>query len=112
MEAGKRTNTGARASNKSTEAGQHVSQHHFKFAPGVRAIIQIAEGMLANINESDPLSSLDQHIPVNLKKTLRSYEIDLIIRALVVANGSQTKAARLLGISDTTLHSKIKRFGL
>ena len=113
MKAGNRTNTGARASNKSTEAGQHVPQHHLKFAPGVRTIIRIAEEMLADINgEGDAVSALKQHPPVDLKKAVRRYEIDLIKTALTAANGSQTKAARLLGISDTTLNSKMKRFGL
>jgi len=114
MKVGNRTNTGARASNKSTDAGQHVSQHHLKFAPGVRTIIRIAEEMLADINngEGDADSALKQHLPVDLKKAVGRYEIDLIKTALTAANGSQTKAARLLGIRDTTLHSKMKRFGL
>ena len=114
MRAGKRTSTRAPASNKNKEARQQVSQRHLKFAPGVRTIIQIAEEMLADINngESDADSALQKHLPVDLKKAVRRYEIDLIKRALMAANGSHTKAARLLGISDTTLNSKMKRFGL
>ena len=40
------------------------------------------------------------------------YEIDLIKRALNQCNGNQTKAAKLLHLKSTTLHAKMKHYGL
>lgn len=43
---------------------------------------------------------------LNLRKT----EVDLIKRALVMAGGNQTRAARILGISRDTLKYRLKKF--
>jgi transcriptional regulator with PAS, ATPase and Fis domain len=41
---------------------------------------------------------------------VRRYEISLIRKALRLARGSQTAAARLLKLNATTLNSKIKKY--
>lgn len=43
---------------------------------------------------------------------LKNLEKDLVIKALQMVNGNQTRAARLLGISRDALRYKIQKFGL
>jgi transcriptional regulator with GAF, ATPase, and Fis domain len=47
---------------------------------------------------------------LNLDDELKRYEIGLIRAALDKAGGSQTRAARMLGVKVTTLNTKIKRY--
>jgi DNA-binding NtrC family response regulator len=47
---------------------------------------------------------------LNLEDELKRYEIGLIRAALDKADGSQTRAARMLGVKITTLNTKIKRY--
>lgn len=47
---------------------------------------------------------------LNLDDELKRYEIGLIRAALDKADGSQTRAARMLGVPVTTLNTKIKRY--
>ena len=47
---------------------------------------------------------------LNLDDELKRYEIGLIRAALDKADGSQTCAARMLGVKVTTLNTKIKRY--
>ena len=47
---------------------------------------------------------------LNLHDELKRYEIGLIREALDKADGSQTRAARMLGVKITTLNTKIKRY--
>lgn len=54
--------------------------------------------------------SLDIRDGIDLYQEVRRFETYLINRALREAGGSQTKAARLLGLNKTTLHEKIKRY--
>lgn len=44
--------------------------------------------------------------------SLKNVEKDLIIKALQMVNGNQTRAARLLGISRDALRYKMQKFGL
>jgi DNA-binding NtrC family response regulator len=44
-----------------------------------------------------------------LKNEVSRFETELIRNALAIARGSQRRAARLLGLSPTTLHTKIRR---
>jgi DNA-binding NtrC family response regulator len=48
----------------------------------------------------------------DLRSRVLAYERGLIAAALAETSGNQRRAARLLGILPTTLHEKIKRFGL
>ncbi len=47
---------------------------------------------------------------VDFFEEVRRFETRLIKRALLQARGSQRKTARLLGITTSTLNSKIKRY--
>jgi transcriptional regulator with GAF, ATPase, and Fis domain len=66
----------------------------------------------------DEVESLAISRPVDIKRgarfsdEVRQFEISLIRTALGRTSGSQTRAARLLGLKPTTLNAKIKRFGI
>jgi two-component system, NtrC family, response regulator HydG len=47
-----------------------------------------------------------------LKDLVEAYERHVIEDALQAASGNQRRAARALGVLPTTLHEKMKRFGL
>lgn len=48
----------------------------------------------------------------SLSEEIRHLETEFIKHALVRAKGRQNTAAKLLGIKKTTLHEKIKRYGI
>ena len=56
--------------------------------------------------------------PVDIKHCARfsdevkQFEVSLIRTALGRTSGSQTRAAKLLGLKPTTLNAKIKRYGI
>jgi DNA-binding NtrC family response regulator len=49
---------------------------------------------------------------INLPDKVQRYETDLICNALISVNGNQSKAAKILGLKNTTLHAKIKRYDI
>lgn len=64
---------------------------------------------------SDPFPARDDgrpEAPPDLRTRILAYERQLICAALESTGGNQRRAARLLGILPTTLHEKLKRFGL
>jgi DNA-binding NtrC family response regulator len=62
------------------------------------------------------VESLTMNVPVALKngakldEEVRQFEVNLIRSALGRTAGSQTRAAKLLGLKLTTLNAKIKRY--
>jgi DNA-binding NtrC family response regulator len=54
--------------------------------------------------------SLGLESRVRLPGKIRCFEITLIAQALELSDGSQKRAADLLGLGPTTLHAKIKRY--
>lgn len=64
----------------------------------------------------DEVESLAISRPVDIKSgarfsdEVRQFEVSLIRTALGRTSGSQTRAARLLGLKPTTLNAKIKRY--
>jgi len=66
----------------------------------------------------DEVESLAISAPVDVKSCasfsdeVRQFEVSLIRAALGRTSGSQTQAARLLGLKPTTLNAKIKRYNI
>jgi len=66
----------------------------------------------------DEVESLAISRPVDIKHganfpdEVRQFEVSLIRTALGRTAGSQTRAAKLLGLKPTTLNAKIKRYGI
>ncbi len=50
--------------------------------------------------------------PILLKELMDRIEKDLIVRSLRMAGGNQKQAAGILGVKYTTLHEKLKKFGI
>lgn len=49
---------------------------------------------------------------ISLQDEVHRFEANLIRNALIHSRGSQTRAALILGIRISTLHEKMKRFGI
>jgi transcriptional regulator with GAF, ATPase, and Fis domain len=66
----------------------------------------------------DEVESLAISRPVDIRHgacfsdEVRQFEVSLIRTALGRTSGSQTRAAKLLGLKPTTLNAKIKRYGI
>jgi len=56
------------------------------------------------------IQQIDQGI--NLSNELDRYEIEMIRQAMQRSRGNQRAAAAILGTKVTTLHAKIKRYGV
>lgn len=56
--------------------------------------------------------TLDIKGGIDMQKEVRRFETWLIERALDETGGNQSRAARLLGLNKTTLHEKMKRYGI
>jgi transcriptional regulator with GAF, ATPase, and Fis domain len=75
----------------------------------------LRETVLELLNE---VESLAISRPIDIKHgacfsdEVRQFEVSLIRTALGRTSGSQTRAARLLGLKPTTLNAKIKRYGI
>ena len=87
-----------------TQSREFILQSHFGT---MRAL------MLSLLAEMDLLTgptaeAVEQGL--NLDDEVRRFEIELIRAALLKAQGSQTHAARMLGVKTTTLNTKIKRY--
>ena len=62
------------------------------------------------IDES--IQSVDIKNGARFSDEVRQFEVSLIRTALGRTSGSQTRAAKLLGLKPTTLNAKIKRYGI
>ena len=69
-----------------------------------------ADGSESSTGEGGRLDFHESRI--DFYQEVERYEIYLIKRALKQASGSQRKAAQLLALNSTTLHSKIKHYGI
>jgi transcriptional regulator of acetoin/glycerol metabolism len=58
------------------------------------------------------VDSLCRERPILLKELMDRIEKDIIIRSLRMADGNQKQAAGILGVKYTTLHEKLKKFGI
>ena len=85
-------------------------------ANGSREKVRLLKLMVTKLQEElDSLSevaTLDVESGVNFYDEVRRFEIELIKRALMVMDGRQTKAAKLLQMNATTLNAKIKSYNI
>jgi DNA-binding NtrC family response regulator len=73
---------------------------------------ELAATLLSEVEEIAKVRALDIRQGINMHDEVQRYEAELIRRALKLTGGHQSRAARMLGIKKTTLHSKIKRYKL
>lgn len=60
----------------------------------------------------NPKRSRKSDGPIDLEKEMVAIEIGIIKWALIKTGGNQAAAAKLLSINATTLHGKMKRYGI
>jgi len=74
----------------------------------LRTLLHQMEGEVEAIGHARP----ELEGPVDFFQEVEHFEIELIRSALRRTGGHQLRAAKLLGLSCTTLNSKIKRYGI
>lgn len=78
----------------------------------INSIRHNAFTLIREIRELGSISNTDLSGGINLHEEVRQFEMRLIRQALEETHGNQTGAASLLGLKLTTLHEKIKRYGI
>jgi PAS domain S-box-containing protein len=86
--------------------------NRIKVLKDVSLALSAAADVLEQARTSDVSHRLDVENGIDFNGEVRRFEINLIQRALKESGGNQKKAARLLNLKHTTLHTKIKRYGL
>lgn len=81
----------------------------------LEALKALSQLLVREINSLDGRQStleneIESEKPICLVKELQHFEANIIRCALIRSMGRQNKAARLLGLKVTTLHSKIRRY--
>jgi DNA-binding NtrC family response regulator len=74
----------------------------------LRVLLRQVENEIEAIERTRP----DLESPVDFFQEVEQFEIGLIRSALRRTGGHQSRASKLLGLSCTTLNSKIKRYGI
>jgi len=72
---------------------------------------EVAQIVLEGLESCETLEP-QPDAPISLKEQVRNFEISLIRCALTRTSGHQTRAAKSLRISPTTLNMKLKRYGM
>ncbi|MBC7901333.1 MAG: hypothetical protein H7070_14915 [Saprospiraceae bacterium] len=72
----------------------------------------LATTLLTEIDSLDDNNSLPGNGSFDLSERVRDFEVKLIRTALLKTGGNQRRAAILLGVKVTTLHNKIKTYGI
>lgn len=77
----------------------------------VKTLTKLLLYEIENLAEISPAKSdQSEEKAINLNDSVQRYEITLICNALLETHGNQSKAAKKLGMKNTTLHSKIRRY--
>jgi hypothetical protein len=107
-------------SSSTAVADDHATRMQGRFAPGeqnalglaleIESLRVLALDLTNVVARLEEFQSRGLRQPVRLSEEVRRFERGLIEGALKLAGGQQTRAARLLGVKLTTLHSKIKKY--
>lgn len=80
---------------------------------GVSLIRALARTLLTEIDSMGGEGALlGEKGSFDLNNEVREFEVKLIRAALLKTGGNQRRAASLLGVKTTTLHNKIKSYGI
>jgi DNA-binding NtrC family response regulator len=75
-----------------------------------KALVTEIESLKAELSEDD--KEIDNDEGIDFYDEVERYEIELIRSALNHCGGNQAQAAKLLNLKSTTLHAKMKHYGL
>lgn len=73
---------------------------------------EVTAALLDEVKSLTPLKRVKIQEGIDFEEEIKSYEIQLIERALKQTNGNQVLAAHLLKLKHTTLNAKIKRYAI
>jgi DNA-binding NtrC family response regulator len=80
---------------------------------GISLIRSLATTLLSEIDSiAVATKELGEDDSFVLSNSVRDFEIKLIKTALLKTGGNQRRAASILGVKVTTLHNKIKTYGI
>jgi len=75
----------------------------------LRTLSKLALVILGEIKAIESVNRINIGSGIDLSSEVRKFEINLIKMALLHSGGSQLRSAQLLGISESSLSSKMKR---
>ncbi len=98
--------------------GKHITEHtnplHFidekTWGTELKTLSKLALVILGEIKALESVDRIKIQSGIDLLNEVRNFEINLIKLALLHSGGSQQRAAQLLGLSESTLSSKMKRY--
>lgn len=76
----------------------------------LKTLSKLALVVLGEIKALESVNRIKVQSGIDLLTEVRHFEINLIKLALLHSGGSQQRAAQLLGLSESTLSSKMKRY--
>jgi transcriptional regulator with PAS, ATPase and Fis domain len=76
----------------------------------LKTLSKLALVILGEIKALESVNRIKLQNSIDLLSEVRNFEINLIKLALLHSGGSQQRAAQLLGISESTLSWKMKRY--
>ncbi len=76
----------------------------------LKTLSKLALVILGEIKALESVNRIKVQSGIDLLSEVRNFEINLIKLALIHSGGSQQRAAQLLGISESTLSWKMKRY--
>jgi DNA-binding NtrC family response regulator len=80
---------------------------------GISLIKSLATTLLSEIDSlAVDIKEPGEDTSFTLSNSVRDFEIKLIKSALLKTGGNQRRAASILGVKVTTLHNKIKTYGI
>src|SRR6266700_339019 len=78
----------------------------------IEALKVLAKLILFEVSALEENRETSMPVEVDLAQEMQRFEEELIRSALTKSGGRQRRAAELLGVKPTTLHAKMKRFGM
>ena len=91
---------------------EHGGQIKIALDTKVKLLKDLALTFINEVHQLGDLYSKDRPRRFNFYIEVRQFEIDIITYALQHYRGNQARAAQLLGLNPTTLHAKIKQYGI
>jgi DNA-binding NtrC family response regulator len=103
-----KTETGVEPKCPGAPGGREMASQKLR----IGIVRQLAARLLQELIPLEDAREDDPHSPLSFYDEVRRFEIGLLVSALARTRGNQYKAARLLGLKATTLHSKLKLYNI
>ena len=95
-----------------SNAGPPIPQSASILNNKIATLRALADSIISEIASLEQTRRVGSSNSIDLNAEVHRFEADLVRGALLRTGGRQRAAARLLNIKPTTLHEKIKRFGI